>query len=79
MVGHSVGHYQFQWKVNCRRASMGDEWMEMLSRGIMAGKTGGEWNGKVSCKFSGSDISLLETLLKDIEYNHRYYRLRAQD
>ena len=57
MVGHSVAHYQFQWKLYCRHASMGDEGMEMLSRG-MASSAGGAWNGKIVCNFIGNDISL---------------------
>ena len=57
VVGHSVAHYQFQWELDCSNASMGDEGMEMLSRG-MASSAGGAWNGKIACNFYGNDISL---------------------
>ena len=57
VVGHSVAHYQFQWELDCSYASMGDEGMEMLSRG-MASSAGGAWNGKIACDFDGNDISL---------------------
>ena len=57
VVGHSVAHYQFQWKLDCWHASMGDEGIEMLSRG-MAGSDGDAWNGKLACDFSANDISL---------------------
>ena len=57
VVGHSVAHYQFQWELNCSYASMGDEGMEMLSRG-MASSAGGAWSEKIVCDFSGNDISL---------------------
>ena len=57
VVGHSVAHYQFLWELYCSCASMGDEEMEMFSRG-MASSAGGAWNGKIVCEFSGNDISL---------------------
>ena len=57
VVGHSVAHYQFQWELDCWSASMGDEEMEMLSRG-MASSAGGAWNGKIACYFKVNDISL---------------------
>ena len=46
VMGLSVAHYQFQWKLDCWRASMGDEEMEMLSRG-MASSAGNTVEGKV--------------------------------
>ena len=57
VVGHSIAHNQFQWKLDCFNASMGDEGMEMLSRG-MASCDKDAWNGKIVCDFSGNDISL---------------------
>ena len=57
VVGHSVAHYQFQWELGCSGASLGDEEMEMLSRG-MASSAGGAWNGKIACYFGWNDISL---------------------
>ena len=57
VLGHSVAHYQCQWELDCWHASMGDEEMEMLSRG-MANSAGGAWNGKIACDFSRNDISL---------------------
>ena len=39
VVGHSVAHYQFQWELDCSNASMGDEGMEMLSRGMASRNT----------------------------------------
>ena len=46
VVGHGVAHYQFQWELDCEYASMGDEEMEMLSRG-MASSAGNAVEGKV--------------------------------
>ena len=57
VVGHSVAHHQFQWELDCGYASMGNEEMEMLSKG-MANSAGGAWNGKMVCIFSENDISL---------------------
>ena len=57
VTGHSVAHYQFQWELDCGFASMGNEGMEMLSRG-MASSTRGAWNGMIVCGFRGNDISL---------------------
>ena len=50
VLGHSLAHYQFQWNIN---ASMGDEEMEMLSRGMAssAGNTvEGNTRGTISLK-----------------------------
>jgi Ran GTPase-activating protein (RanGAP) involved in mRNA processing and transport len=57
VVGHCVAHYQFQWELNCRGASMGGEELEMLLKG-MASSTGSAWNGKIECIFCCNDISL---------------------
>ena len=61
VVGNSVAHYQFQWELDCRNASMGDVEMEMLSRG-MANSAGNAVEGKVKLvvghSFTSGTISL---------------------
>jgi hypothetical protein len=49
MWSYVVGHYQFQWELDCRGEFKGDEVPEMLSKG-MASSTGSAWNGKIVCK-----------------------------
>jgi Ran GTPase-activating protein (RanGAP) involved in mRNA processing and transport len=57
VLGHSVAHYQFQWELDCERASMGDEGLEMLSKGMASSKER-SWNGKIDCILAMNDISL---------------------
>ena len=59
-LGYCVAHYQFHWVLRCGSASVGDEDMEMLCKG-MASSTETTWNGKIEgdfieqCHLSGGD------------------------
>ena len=81
IVGHSVAHYQFRWKLDCRNAPMGDVEMEMLSRG-MASSAENAVKGKVKLvvghSFTSGTISLegIMWLMKiPIQVAGRIYKL----
>ena len=63
VVGHSVAHYQFQWELDCSNASMGDEEMEMLSRGI-ASSTRNTLEGAVPTLKEQCMSDIMSALLK---------------
>ena len=55
-VGHCISHYQFQWKLNFRNASMGDEGVEMICKG-MASNTKTTHSGEIEGDFYCNDIT----------------------
>ena len=56
VLGYCVSHYEFQWELNFSFASMEDEDIEMLCRG-MASAPGTTWNGEVEADFSDNNIT----------------------
>jgi Ran GTPase-activating protein (RanGAP) involved in mRNA processing and transport len=57
LVGIGIARYQLQWKLTCEGASMGDEKLKELTRGMSTGDTDA-WAGSIECDFSSNDISL---------------------
>ena len=55
-VGHCISHYQFQWKLNFSFASMDDEGVEMICKG-MASNTKTTHSGEIEGDFSGNHIT----------------------
>ena len=55
-VGHCISHYQFQWKLHFGHASMGDEGVEMICKG-MASNTKTTHSGEIEGNFSGNHIT----------------------
>ena len=55
-VGHCISHYQFQWKLYFTSASMGDEGVEMICKG-MASNTKTTHSGEIKGDFSGNHIT----------------------
>ena len=56
VLGYCVSHYEFQWKLHFRFASMQDEDIEMLCRG-MASAPVTTWNGELEADFSHNNIT----------------------
>ena len=55
-VGHCISRYQFQWKLGFTNASMGDEGVEMICKG-MASNTKTTHSGEIEGYFSGNHIT----------------------
>ena len=55
-VGHCISHYQFQWELDFSSASMGDEEVEMICKG-MASNTKTTHSGEIEGDFSGNHIT----------------------
>ena len=55
-VGHCISHYQFQWKLDFRYSSMGDEGVEMICKG-MASNTKTTHSGEIEGHFSSNHIT----------------------
>ena len=55
-VGHCISHYQFQWKLDFSSASMGDEGMETLCKG-MASNTRTTHSGEIEGNFFDNHIT----------------------
>ena len=55
-VGHCISHYQFQWELDFSSASMGDEGVEMICKG-MASNTKTTHSGEIEGDFSGNHIT----------------------
>ena len=55
-VGHCISHYQFQWKLDFSSASMGDEGVEMICKG-MASNTKTTHSGEIEGDFSFNHIT----------------------
>ena len=55
-VGHCISHYQFQWKLDFSSASMGDEGVEMICKG-MASNTKTTNSGEIEGDFSDNHIT----------------------
>ena len=55
-VGHCISHYQFQWELYFSRASMGDEGLEMICKG-MASNTKTTHSGEIEGDFSANHIT----------------------
>ena len=55
-VGHCISHYQFQWKLDFRYVSMGDEGVEMICKG-MASNTKTTHSGEIEGDFSNNHIT----------------------
>ena len=56
VLGYCVSHYQFQWDLNFFFASMEDEGIEMLCRG-MASAPDTTWNGELEASFHDNKIT----------------------
>ena len=56
VLGYCVSHYEFKWKLDFRFASMEDEDIEMLCRG-MASAPDTTWNGELEANFSDNNIT----------------------
>ena len=56
VLGYCVSHYEFQWKLDLSYASMEDEDIEMLCRG-MASAPDTTWNGELEADFSGNNVT----------------------
>ena len=55
-VGHCISHYQFQWRLDFYNASMGDEGVEMICKG-MASNTKTTHSGEIEGYFHGNHIT----------------------
>ena len=55
-VGHCISHYQFKWELHFSNASMGDEGVEMICKG-MASNTKTTHSGEIEGDFSGNHIT----------------------
>ena len=55
-LGHCISHYQFQWELNFSFASMGDEGVEILCKG-MASNTKTTHSGEIEGDFYGNHIT----------------------
>ena len=56
VLGYCVSHYEFKWKLNFGYASMEDEDIEMLCRG-MASAPVTTWNGELEANFGSNNIT----------------------
>ena len=56
VVGHCISRYQNQWKLNFNNTSIGDEGMEMLSKG-MASNTNTAHSGEIEGNFRRNQIT----------------------
>ena len=56
VLGYCVSHYEFKWKLNFSYASMEDEGIEMLCRG-MASAPDTTWKGELEADFSHTNIT----------------------
>ena len=56
VLGYCVSHYEFKWKLDFSFASMEDEGIEMLCRG-MASAPDTTWNGELEADFSDNNIT----------------------
>ena len=56
VLGYCVSHYEFQWKLDFSFASMEDEGIEMLCRG-MASAPDTTWYGELEADFSHNNIT----------------------
>lgn len=62
VLGHSIAHHQYQWSLYFNGASMGDEEMEMLCKG-MASCAKTTWKGEITTAyFSYNNITLDEMM-----------------
>ena len=56
VVGYCISHYQNQWKLNFNNTSIGDEGMEMLSKG-MASNNNTDHSGEIEGNFRRNQIT----------------------